>query len=62
MHRRQPEQMWVKPLVGVLRNPFTLRLLSHDEPNRVERNSYWNRRIRCGDVEEVQAPPEKTEE
>ena len=46
--------MLVRPLKKTIRDPKTMAILSHDEPTEVPDNSYWNRRIRDGDVEEVE--------
>ena len=49
--------MQVLPKVKVLRDPKTRRILSTTEPTTVPRNSYWMRRVICGDVEEVTTKP-----
>lgn len=48
--------MWILSKKRVVRDPRTMAILSTEEPTRVPRDSYWTRRVRCGDCAEVPEP------
>lgn len=52
-------ELHLKPVSGLtVRDPETLQPLA-EKGERKPRNAYWLRRLKDGDVTEVQAPPKK---